>query len=52
MDKALKNSAQGQVAYIWRIRRFQFDSIKFERMQIHFFSDVFTAAAVVVVVVA
>ena len=50
MDKALKNSTQGQVAYIWRIRRFQIDAMKFERTQFHFFSDVFTAAAVVVVV--
>ena len=48
MDKALKNSTQGQVAYIWRIRRFQIDAIKFERRQF-FFSDVFTAAFVVVV---
>ena len=27
----------------------EIDAIKFERMQIHFFSDVFTATAVVVV---
>ena len=47
MDKALKNSTQGKVAYIWRIRRFQIDAMKFKRTQIHFFSDVFTVAAVV-----
>ena len=41
-DKALKNSTPGKVAYIWRIERFQIDAIKFERTQIHFFSDVFT----------
>ena len=48
MDKALKNSTPGKVAYICRIERVQIDAIKFERTQIHFFSDVFTAAAVVV----
>ena len=36
MDKALKNSTPGKVAYIWRIERFQIDAIKFERTQIHF----------------
>ena len=40
MDKALKNSTPGKVAYIWRIERFQIDVIKFERTQIHLFSDV------------
>jgi len=39
MDKALKNSTPGKVAYIWRIERFQIDAIKFEITQIHFFSD-------------
>ena len=48
MYKALKNSTPGKVAYIWRIERFQIDAIKFERTQIHFFSDVFTAVVVVV----
>ena len=48
MAKALKNSTPGKVAYIWRIERFQIDAIKFERTQIHFFSDVFTAVVVVV----
>ena len=47
MNKALKNSTPGKVAYIWRIERFQIDPIKFERTQIHFFSDVFTAVLVV-----
>ena len=47
MDKALKNSTPGKVAYTWRIERFQIDAIKFERKQIHFFSDVFTAVVVV-----
>ena len=36
MDKALKNSTPGKVAFIWRIERFQIDAIKFERTQIHF----------------
>ena len=48
MDKALKNSTPGKVAYIWQIERFQIDAIKFERTQIHFFSDVFTAVVVAV----
>ena len=50
MDKALKNSTPGKVAYIWRIERFQIhvDTIKFERTQIHLFSNVFTAVVVVV----
>ena len=43
MDKALKNSTPGKVAYIRRIERFQIDAIKFERTQIHFFHDIFTA---------
>ena len=47
MDKALKNSTPGKVAYIWRIERFQIDAIKFEKTQIHFFRDVFTAVDVV-----
>ena len=45
----LKNSTPGKVACIWHIERVQIDAIKFERTQIHFFTDVFTAAAVVVV---
>ena len=38
-----------KVAYIWIIEQFQIDAIKFERTQIHFFTDVFTAVVVVVV---
>ena len=37
-----------KVAYIWIVERLQIDAIKFERTQIHFFSDVFTAVVVVV----
>ena len=48
MDKALKNSTPGKVACIWRIERVQIDAIKFEKTQIHFISDVFTAVDVVV----
>ena len=47
MDNALKNSTLGKVAYHLRIERFQIDAIKFERTQIHFFSDVFTAVVFV-----
>ena len=36
MDKALKISTLGNVAYIWRIERFQIDAIKFERTQTPF----------------
>ena len=48
MDKAFKNSTPGKVTYMWRIERVQIDAIKFERKQIHFLSDVFTAVVVVV----
>ena len=48
LDKALKNSSPGKVAYTWRIERLQIDVIKFERTQIHFFSDVFTAIVILV----
>ena len=48
MDKAFKNSTPGKAAYIWIIKRFQIEAIQFERTQIHFFSDVFTAVVVVV----
>ena len=34
--KALKNSFQGETAYIPQIERVQIDAIKFERTQIHF----------------
>jgi len=36
MDKANKNLTPGKVAYIWQIKRFQIDAIKFERTEIHF----------------
>ena len=36
MDKALKNSTPGKVAYIWRIEQFQIYAIKFEKTQIIF----------------
>ena len=39
---------EAEVAYIWIIERFQIDVIKFERTQIHFFSDVFTTVVVVI----
>ena len=48
MDKVVKNSTPRKLAYIWWIVRFQIDAIKFERTQIHLFSDVFTAVVVVV----
>ena len=48
MDKGHKNSTPGKVAYIWRIEWFQIDAIKFDRKQIHFVSDVFTAVAFLV----
>ena len=47
LNKILKNSTPGKVACIWHIERVQIDAIKFERTQIHFFSDAFTAVAVV-----
>ena len=37
LNKILKNSTPGKVAYIWHIERVQLDAIKFERTQIHFF---------------
>ena len=49
LNKILKNSIPGIVAcIIWHIERVQIDAIKSERMQIHFFSKVFTAFMVVV----
>ena len=47
LNKIFKNSTPGKVAYIWHIEGVQIDMIKFERMQIHFFTDVFTAIVVV-----
>ena len=51
MDKALKNSTPGKVAYIWRIERFQIDAIKFEMTQIHFYWFFMFSVFVFVVVV-
>ena len=45
--KFLKNSTPGNIVGIWHIEQLQIDAIKFERMQIHFFTDVFTAVIVV-----
>ena len=48
MSEILNNSTPGKVARIWHIGWVQIDAIKFERMQIHFFSNVFTAIVVVI----
>ena len=40
--KILKNSTPGKVACIWHIERVQIEAIKFERTQIHFFTNAFT----------
>ena len=48
MDKALKNSTPGNVTYIRWIEGLQIDAVKFERMQIHCCSYVFTAIVIVV----
>ena len=47
LNKILKNSTPGIVTYIWHFERVQIDAIKFERTQIHFFTDVFTAVVIV-----
>ena len=36
MDKVVKNSTSGKLAYILRIVQFLIDAIKFDRTQIHF----------------
>ena len=46
LNKILKNSTPGKVACIWHIERVLIDAIKFERTQIHFFNNVFTAVVV------
>ena len=48
LTKIFKNSTPGKVVCIWHIERVQIDAIKFEKTQIHFFSDVFPAVVVVV----
>ena len=47
LNKIFKNSTPGKVACTWHIERVQIDAIKFERTQIHFFTDVFTAVIVI-----
>ena len=47
LNKILKNSTPGKVAYLWRIERVQIEAIKFERTQILFFTNVFTAVVIV-----
>ena len=47
LNKILKNWTPGKVAYIWHIEQVQLDAIKFERTQIHFLTNVFTAVVVV-----
>ena len=46
--KVLKNSTPRKFAYIWHIEQVQIDALKFERRQIHLFSDVFTAVVAIV----
>ena len=47
LNKILKNSTPGKVAYLWHIERVQIEVIKFERTQILFFTNVFTAVVIV-----
>ena len=48
LDKVIKNSTLGEIAYIWQIERDQIDAIKFERTQINILIDVFTSVVAVV----
>ena len=48
LDKVIKNSTLGEIAYIWQIERDQIDAIKFERSQINILSDVLTSVIAVV----
>ena len=48
LDKVIKNSTLGEIAYIWQIERDQTDAIKFERTQINILSDVLTSVVAVV----
>ena len=48
LDKVIKNSTPGEIAYIWQIERDQIDAIKFERTQINILSDVLTSVVAVV----
>ena len=47
LNKILKNSTPGKVAYLWHIERVQIEVIMFERTQILFFTNVFTAFVIV-----
>ena len=48
LNKILKNSTPGKVAFIWHIEQVQIDAIKFERTQIYFcFTDVFSAVGLI-----
>ena len=49
LDKTLKTSTPGKFAWIWHNEGLQIDAIKFERKQIHFLSDAFTAVVFVVI---
>ena len=48
LEKVLKNSSLGEIAFIWKTERVQIDAIKFEGMQINFLCYVFIAVIVVV----
>ena len=49
LDKALKNSSPGEIAYIWQIEWYQINMIKFKRMQTNFFSsNVFTTIVIII----
>ena len=41
LNKIPKNSTPGKVTCIWHIERVQIDTTKFEKMQIHFFYQLF-----------
>ena len=43
LEKVLKNSTLGEIAFIWKTERVQIDAIKFEGMQINFLCYVFIA---------
>ena len=48
LNKILKNSTPGKLAFIWHIEQVQIDAIKFERTQIYFcFTDVFSAVGLI-----
>ena len=43
LEKVLKNSSLGEIAFIWKTERVQIDAIKFEGMKINFLCYVFIA---------